>query len=100
MFGRVGMAECIAACRDCADICLLDAQLMARASPTHFAVCATCADACERCATECERQAKAHEGETARLLQACAKACRECATSCRVMAEHASHDKAASCCSP
>lgn len=79
-----GMAACIKLCRDCADVCFTNAQLMARGSEFHL--CEQCAEICERCADECERQAKQHKGEHAEMLRRCAEACRRCAESCRRMA--------------
>jgi len=81
-----GMSKCIELCRDCADICLLDAQLMSRNSPFHIQSCALCADVCEACATECERMVASHEGDMKSLLQRCADICRHCAEACRQMA--------------
>lgn len=84
-----GMARCIELCRDCADICLLDARFMSRNSQFHFQTCAVCADVCEACATECERMAGSHEGAMGELMRRCAEACRRCAESCRQMASMA-----------
>ncbi|MGI8735022.1 MAG: four-helix bundle copper-binding protein [Pyrinomonadaceae bacterium] len=84
-----GMARCIELCRDCADICLLDARFMSRGSQYHFQTCAVCADVCEACAQECERMAGSHGGAISELMRQCAEACRRCAESCRRMASMA-----------
>ncbi|WP_267253637.1 four-helix bundle copper-binding protein [Noviherbaspirillum malthae] len=81
-----GMAECIAACLDCADICLLDARLMSRNSPMHFDTCALCAQICTTCGDICERMAGSHSGQSATMMQECVEACRRCAQSCSAMA--------------
>lgn len=79
-----GMAKCIQLCRDCADVCLTNAQLMARGGDFH--ICDRCAEICDQCADECERVAGQHKGEHAELLRRCAEACSRCAESCRKMA--------------
>jgi hypothetical protein len=81
-----GMVRCIELCRDCADICLLDAQFMSRHSPFHVETCRVCAEVCEACAAECERMAAAHEGDMQTIVKQCADSCRRCAESCREMA--------------
>jgi hypothetical protein len=81
-----GMVRCIELCRDSADICLVDAQLMSRNSEYHFATCGVCADVCDACAAECDRMAAADEGATGDLLRRCAEICRQCGESCRRMA--------------
>ena len=103
------LAECIAACSDCHDVCeatvqhclsmggehaesahirtLLDCaqacetsrDFMLRGSDLHPKTCGVCADACERCAESCERL----DGEE---MERCAEICRRCAESCREMA--------------
>jgi len=79
-----GMAECIQLCRDCADICVVNAQLMARGGEFH--ICDKCAEICKRCADACERMAAQHEGEHGEVLKRCAAACRRCAESCKRIA--------------
>ena len=81
-----GTAKCTDLCRDCADICFLDARFMSRDSQFQFQTCAVCADVCEACADECGRMAGLHEGAIGQLLTRCAEACRRCAESCREMA--------------
>lgn len=66
---------------DCADLCGLAANFMARASDHHQSVCALCATLCDACASSCERTAQDE------AMNACAQACRRCAQSCREMAQ-------------
>ena len=64
---------------DCAKICALSVDFMARGSDFHKEICRICADICEACAESCE----ALDGEE---MQRCADACRKCAEECRAMA--------------
>ena len=73
-------ARCIRLCRDCADICLLAAQWMGRASVFSLRMCALCAELCELCAGVCEQHAPHHP-----LCGDCAKECRRCAEMCHKM---------------
>lgn len=70
------MAECIQADRDCADICNLAIQYLARGSRHSLAIIGICADICAECAEACDKHDHDH-------CQACAKACRRCEESCR-----------------
>ena len=72
------MRECIRLDLDCADICMLSVEYMARGSNFAVDVCALCGDVCEACADECAR----HDSEHCR---ACAEACKRCADECRRM---------------
>jgi hypothetical protein len=47
------MARCIALDTDCAAICQLAAEAMARASEYATAFCRLCADICQACGDEC-----------------------------------------------
>ena len=71
--------RCVQLLRDCADICVLSVQWMARGSSYANKICGLCADTCEACATECARFKDEH-------CQRCAEACRRCAAECRQMA--------------
>jgi hypothetical protein len=62
---------------DCAAMCRLTADAMARKSQFHRQLCALCAEVCEACADSCD----ALDG-----MAACAKTCRLCAQACRHMA--------------
>ncbi len=66
---------------DCAQICLVHADFMARRSPRHASLAAACADICKTCAELCEQHAD-KDG----MMKRCAEACRECEQSCRRMA--------------
>jgi hypothetical protein len=63
---------------DCAQICATSADFMSRVSPRHVHTCRVCADVCERCAISCEQLAGAE-------MRRCAEECRRCAEECRRM---------------
>jgi hypothetical protein len=65
---------------DCAQMCLLHADFMARSSPHQQHIAKECAEICSACATLCE----AHPDPDGQIKE-CARACRECATSCGAM---------------
>ena len=73
------MARCIALDADCAAMCTLAANAMARNSEHAKAICALCADICRACGDECVKHNAAH-------CKACAAACRQCAEECAAMA--------------
>lgn len=73
-------AEHLVALLDCAQICLVHADFMARRSPHHPHLAKECAEICKACAELCEKHADA-DGEMA----ACAAACRKCEESCSRM---------------
>lgn len=64
---------------DCAQICAVSSDFMARDSAVHASVCKACSDACAACAASCE---KFGDDEQMKL---CAEACRKCEESCRAM---------------
>lgn len=72
------MARCIKLDRDCADICLLSAQYMARDSDFSSKLCNLCAEICNTCGDECSKFPTDH-------CQQCADICHECATECKNM---------------
>lgn len=74
------LAICIQMDLDCAAICRLASDAMARGSKNASAICALCADICEACGEECSRHKMDH-------CQACAEACRTCAQACRSMVQ-------------
>jgi hypothetical protein len=74
------MVPCIKLCRDCADICSLCGQFMARDSAHTAHLCGLCATICEACGAECAKHKMAH-------CQECAEACKKCAEECRKMAK-------------
>jgi hypothetical protein len=69
----------IGALLDCAELCRLAANFLARDSPLHAMACALCADACQRAARDCERV----DDEAVRRT---AEACRRTADRCRRLA--------------
>lgn len=72
------MARCIQLDLDCAAICRLAADAMARNSENIQAICSLCADLCDICGEECMQHRMEH-------CQACAVACKRCALDCRSM---------------
>lgn len=72
------MARCIALDIDCAAVCALSAQAMARDSEMAKHFCRICSEICLACAAECEQHHHEH-------CVACAKACRSCAQACQKM---------------
>ena len=73
------MKDCIKLDLDCAAVCALAADAIARDSDFTPAICALCADICDTCADECEQYDMPH-------CEVCAEACRRCADACREMA--------------
>lgn len=65
--------------RDCADLCAVSAQIMARNGPLMHTSCMACGKACEVCAADCEKFKDSEQ------MQKCAKACRDCAKACQDM---------------
>jgi hypothetical protein len=70
---------CVLATLDCAAICRLVAELIARDSRFIREMYLVCASVCDATAAECEKQATEH-------CQVCAETCRNCADECRRMA--------------
>ena len=75
-----GEPSLVLALLDCADICQTTANAMVRGSPRHAIFCAACAQVCDACAAACTK------ANRAAILNDCAKLCRDCAMSCRHMA--------------
>lgn len=73
------MTRCIKLDLDCADICQLAANFMARDSEYAKEVCRICAQICRACGEECKK----HEADH---CQRCAEACMACAEECERMA--------------
>lgn len=69
------MVRCIMLDRDCADICLLTAQFVARNSNHAKHVMRECVEICRLCEEECRKHDHEH-------CQKCADACKECADAC------------------
>jgi hypothetical protein len=61
---------------DCAQVCSLGADLMARGSPLSHNYMELCATACKNCEESCEE----FEGDS--TMQMCADVCRECYEAC------------------
>lgn len=72
-------SHCIQLLRDCADICVVATQWMARGSSYANKLCGLCADLCDACGAECAKFKDQH-------CQSCANECRRCAEECRKMA--------------
>ncbi len=79
MVGKASMNDCPACCVECASICRLCADAIARHSPFAKQLCRLCAEICDWCAKQCG----AHEMDHCKL---CAESCRLCAEACRKMA--------------
>jgi hypothetical protein len=73
------MARCIALDADCAAICSLAANVMARNSELSKHLCRVCSEVCLTCANECEHHDHDH-------CKRCAEACRVCSKACLAMA--------------
>lgn len=74
------LTHCVRLDSDCAAVCRLTAELLARGSEFSSAIAVLCAEVCEACSDECERHA---DMEHCRI---CAEACRQCARECRIVA--------------
>lgn len=77
------MARCIALDLDCAAICQLAAEAMARGSENAQAICSLCADICDACGEECAKHTAMEH------CRECADACHRCADECRRMSQAA-----------
>jgi hypothetical protein len=62
---------------DCAQICAVAIDFMARKSEHHRHICRECAEICRACASSCEGL----DG-----MEDCVAACRKCAEACDKMA--------------
>lgn len=71
------MTACIKLDLDCAQICTLSANFMARGSAHIQHVLRECAEICEQCAAECEKHQHMEH------CRRCAETCRTCAGACR-----------------
>ena len=72
------MAGCIELDIDCAAVCSLAVNSMARNSELAKHFCKLCSEVCLACANECGQHLHGH-------CQRCADACRACATECRAV---------------
>src|SRR4051812_25600452 len=73
-------AEHLVSLLDCAQMCAVSADFMARRSPHHTHVCAECAEICAQCAKLCD----AHPDPDGKMKK-CAEVCRRCEQSCASM---------------
>ncbi|MBP1156961.1 MULTISPECIES: four-helix bundle copper-binding protein [unclassified Paenibacillus] len=69
--------HCISMLRECADLCSLASQHMARNSMNAKAICELCASVCEHCAEHCDHFEDDHCKECAEMCRKCAEACRK-----------------------
>jgi hypothetical protein len=69
-------SACLKLLRDCADVCSLVSQLIARNSVNSRFLSSICANICDACAKVCERCQDP-------CCQKCAEVCRLCADACR-----------------
>lgn len=77
MGGAHAAPEHITVMLDCAQICAVALDFMARGSAHHAQVCRVCAEICRACAASC----RALDG-----MEECVAACERCAESCERMA--------------
>ncbi|KTC66385.1 putative cysteine-rich protein yhjQ (plasmid) [Legionella adelaidensis] len=75
-----GLSHCITLNRDCAAICALAAEMMARGSPFSKEICALCAKICRACGDECNKH------QHMKHCKRCAEACYKCAEECEKVA--------------
>lgn len=74
------LTECIKLDRDCALICSVAAELMARGSRFAKEMCLLCAKVCQACGDECAKHKHMEH------CKRCAEACYRCAEECKKMA--------------
>lgn len=79
MVGQNSPNSCPACCIECAALCRITADAIARQSPFAKRLAALCAEACDWCAKECGEHAMDH-------CKRCAASCARCADACRAMA--------------
>lgn len=79
--GRHAAPDHIRLLMDCAQMCTITADYMARGSSFHDRTCGLCSEICRLCAESCEQV----QGED-QLVKQCAEMCRRCAESCKRMA--------------
>ena len=72
---RSEMAECVRACRDCADMCVLCLSDLRDRSPLLVHSSRMCAWACDLCSFECGKHADEH-------CKRCVVTCHTCAEEC------------------
>ena len=78
--GTLAEPSRVRAMLDCADLCQTSVAFMLRGSELHHLTCEVCADVCEHCAKGCEETLGVEQ------LMECAETCRACASICREMA--------------
>jgi hypothetical protein len=78
--GRHAAAAQITLLMDCAEICLIHANYLRRASPRQSRLAAVCVDVCGQCAAECRTMAVDN------IFKQCAAVCERCMNSCERMA--------------
>lgn len=79
--GRHAAPDHIRLLMDCAQICTISADYMARESSFHDRTCIVCSEICRRCAESCGLIAGDNQ-----LMRQCAELCRRCSESCERMA--------------
>ena len=73
---KEGSTDCIASCRDCADVCSLSAKLTARGSQFAEDFCALCPKVCAACVEACAKNDQDEE------CKRCVEACNRCIEAC------------------
>lgn len=74
--------NCITTCKDCADICLLTASLVARNSKYANDLIAVCSKVCKECSETCKQSCEGENSCSVECLT-CANTCAECAEICK-----------------
>jgi len=80
--GKKEHARILGTCNDCANLCSVAAQIVARQGPMSMTICDACAKACNTCAATCEKFPDDEQ------MKRCALECRKCEKACREMLKH------------
>lgn len=75
------LVRCIRLDRECADICLLTAKMLAGNTEFSKEISMMCANICEACAEECQNHAQHMDH-----CRICAESCSKCAEECKAIA--------------
>lgn len=80
------LVRCIRLDRDCADICIMTAKMLAGGSEFSTDMTLLCAKICETCGDECEKHSMHMDH-----CRVCMESCRRCAEECRSVANVGAH---------
>jgi hypothetical protein len=76
------LVRCIKLDRECAEICLFTAKMLASDTMFSNEIMKLCANICDKCAEECDKHAQHMEH-----CRVCAESCKRCAEECRAFAK-------------